>query len=588
MCPKSRPRFQRLLGQLGSRPQGESDMSEPIPESNKKTFAQKRLLKVRKSSTRRFRVSLQPISSSGKEDYVALSYCWGGDQPNKTTLATLQSHAQDMQWESLPRSIQDAVRVTLGLGFKWLWVDSLCIVQDDVEEMAQQIALMPRIYSEATLTIVASKAARATDGFLDDIDPLSGAGVAFKLSFSLAHPHLARGTVYALNLPLGGVCETPDPTDNRGWTFQERFLSSRLLEFRARQVRLICPRSYDPVYKHPKVLEDGWEVADHRLLAEFSDMTVAGCQEMDHHPRNSNSTQLGCHTYEEHWGRQFYNMAESYTSRKLSNPQDRILAISGVAEVFRQALSDEYLVGIWKRSLPFGLLWGINLNSRQSRPTHYQAPSWSWAAVNGDVHFEKLSRASDLPYLLQPSLKIQAHISVVEESAPCGAVRPGSSISGVGMIAAALWDGDLDLYEPREENMSHDRQEDDIRMRFAQIIPDACEKEFDGQHTSSRSEGGRRKLLAVHLLEIAYKDDSIDSDREISVGLVLRAEENSLPTLRGPHDRAYHHSVSVSRYSRLGLYACNWRLFSNYSEDEQRLSTKNFMSTFREEAFEIV
>lgn len=110
------------------------------------------------------------ISTSGITStfnpYVALSYCWGGDQPHKTTRESLAKHDGTLDLYRLPATIQDACKVTHGLGFSYLWVDSLCIVQDDENEKQKEIANMELIYSNATVTISASRASSCTNGFL--------------------------------------------------------------------------------------------------------------------------------------------------------------------------------------------------------------------------------------------------------------------------------------------------------------------------------------------------------------------------------------------------------------------------------------
>jgi len=90
------------------------------------------------------------ISSPGERArYVALSYCWGGTQKVVTTLRTLSEHINTISLEILPRTIRDAIQVTKQLGIRFLWVDSLCIVQDDGVDKDKEIKLMGGIYKNA-------------------------------------------------------------------------------------------------------------------------------------------------------------------------------------------------------------------------------------------------------------------------------------------------------------------------------------------------------------------------------------------------------------------------------------------------------
>lgn len=591
----------------------------------------KRLLEVERiyPTDDKFCVRLQNCSSSSKKNYVALSYCWGGPQANKTTLATLESNTKSIQWEEIPASIQDAVRVTVGLGFKWLWVDSLCIVQDDQEEMAQQIALMPKIYSEASLTIIASKAAKATDGFLGNMDfPGSGEDIAFKIpcvgrSDSLSE-RPARGAVYAFDANQDSIwwkrwkAMDLEPLEKRGWTFQEHWLSSRILEFRTSQVRLTCfnSLSYD-ISGYPKYFRDGWDWRARRM--DWDVQTTRDNGELYKTSSEAKGTRMYQWTgecaridstgYER--SAQFYRMVEAYTERELSNSQDRILAISGVAEVFRQALSDEYLAGIWKESLPLGLLWRVGSEwglreavvsgKPQSRPAQYQAPSWSWAAINSQVSFWDASQVqmgsrhlSEWDWILA---KVEARITLVENSAPCGAVHRNSRLTGVGKITTAWWDGDSDLYEPQAGHPTvHSRLNSSpmVRIQGARVYPDAIEKEFEtrGLENDDATRGEARNLIPVHLLEIAYRRSRTTDPDFVIHGLVLRAEEDSSPG--GDDSTARHCSGTVSRYSRLGIFRY-YKLHPDDTDaesqdvyDKDRLAAERFLITFRKEAFEMV
>lgn len=83
--------------------------------------------------------------------YVALSYCWGGKHGSITTKETLESHIQELPLEKLSKTIVDAITITRGLGIRYLWVDALCIVQDNLDDMISQINAMGSIYQNATL-----------------------------------------------------------------------------------------------------------------------------------------------------------------------------------------------------------------------------------------------------------------------------------------------------------------------------------------------------------------------------------------------------------------------------------------------------
>ncbi|KAK1952066.1 HET-domain-containing protein, partial [Colletotrichum sublineola] len=239
--------------------------------------------------------------------FAALSYCWGGNQTVKCETSTLAEFTQDIPFEKLPRTIQDAVEVCSQLGVQYIWVDALCIIQNEGnDEKILEIAKMPYIYGQASFTIMASRAETAWEGFLQDREPFTN-------------------------------CTGHEPIDERGWTFQERLLSLRIVEFGSRQTRWSCQ---EPI-----------------------------------------SSITGNDTNPSPWGA----LVDIYTSRTLSFNTDRALAMSGVAERFAVLTGDEYAAGLWKGSIRDELLWRVEQDERRNRSAVYQGPSWSWFAVNSRV-----------------------------------------------------------------------------------------------------------------------------------------------------------------------------------------------------------
>jgi len=97
-------------------------------------------------------------SSNIQGQYVALSHRWPVDPSKhfKTTKVSIDDHRQQIAFEDLPRTFQDAVTVTRNLGLRYLWIDSLCIIQDDSDDWNEQSMVMGKIYNESTITIMAA------------------------------------------------------------------------------------------------------------------------------------------------------------------------------------------------------------------------------------------------------------------------------------------------------------------------------------------------------------------------------------------------------------------------------------------------
>jgi hypothetical protein len=101
-------------------------------------------------------------------EYAALSYCWGGVEFLRTTLTNYSSLAENIEWSGLPNVFKDAIKVAYLLDLRYIWIDSVCIIQDSDDDWAQESALMAEVYSNASLTIAATSSPNANIGFLDE------------------------------------------------------------------------------------------------------------------------------------------------------------------------------------------------------------------------------------------------------------------------------------------------------------------------------------------------------------------------------------------------------------------------------------
>lgn len=98
--------------------------------------------------------------------YAALSHCWGALATFTTTISNLATHQDNIDFMYLPRSFQDAVTVTRIMGLEYLWIDSLCIIQDSEDDWAAESARMGQVFQNATFTIAADSAKNSHEGFL--------------------------------------------------------------------------------------------------------------------------------------------------------------------------------------------------------------------------------------------------------------------------------------------------------------------------------------------------------------------------------------------------------------------------------------
>ncbi|EFX01376.1 tol-like protein [Grosmannia clavigera kw1407] len=390
--------------------------------------------------------------------YVALSYCWGGEQELKTTAAVLPRFKESLPaFAKLPATIQDAVRVTHELGLRHLFVDAFCIVQDDGDDMQQQIAQMPAIYSEAVVTVIASRAASVADGFLQkrpsslpDTDE-ERYEAAFQLPMRCAGGDL--DSVVLLRLAYKGL--TTDPIYTRAWTMQEQLLATRIIAYNHNHTRWGCWSAHTPT--------DGWIQA-----GGGDDFVQAWEPAVFRAPSLSSGPPVrpDVETVRYGWRR----LVMQYTSRSLSFPGDKLPAIAAAAVRVGEALrQDDYVAGLWKSSLIHDLFWKTVQTTRQVRPREFRAPSWSWAAVDGEIDY--FARIVDLKSATVEVL--DCRVEPAHQMLPYGAVKGGCLVVRGRLRRVVL------QLEATDRNFFHATEPD--REGLEAMLPvsfDAIEPEF--------------------------------------------------------------------------------------------------------------
>jgi len=311
--------------------------------------------------------------------YVALSYCWGGNQKIITTSQTLATNIIGIPKANLDATIQDAILITRKLGHHYLWVDSLCIIQDDEEDRGREIAVMDEIYGNATLTIAASSAKSAREGFLG---PSKASTLETRHKFPLRLPDGQMGFITAIaEKMIRG--ETGWPLDSRAWALSEFILSRRILMFGDGDVRYQCRKQdYEAVVPSPLK----YDVHIPRIPKRYDDLR--GFLKV-----------------------KWYDLIEDYTRRALTDEKDRLIAISSVVKQIQGRMLhgnpdreiEEYFAGLWKSGLAGDLLWyrrePLSLPFESSNPNHgpptaAAIPTFSWASLGSNVNFLGVLTAS--------------------------------------------------------------------------------------------------------------------------------------------------------------------------------------------------
>lgn len=184
-------------------------------------------------------VKIIKVPATMKERYISLSYCWGAEAQKLMNLEkTRERLLTGIRTEALDCSIRDAILVTRELGFKYLWVDALCILQDDNEAKAKEISRMAQIYGCSTFTIYASRASSVQESFLAerkpagwDLDEKYRQQVVFQFKAKLENEEVQETNIILIP-ELSAAEETQvEPLQKRAWTLQEFVLPTRRLSF---------------------------------------------------------------------------------------------------------------------------------------------------------------------------------------------------------------------------------------------------------------------------------------------------------------------------------------------------------------------
>ncbi|KAL8369579.1 hypothetical protein RB595_000079 [Gaeumannomyces hyphopodioides] len=327
-----------------------------------------------------------------KGHWVALSHCWGGKVDNVTVKANLDAKKRAMPLDELPPSFRDAVIITRQLGMQYLWIDALCIIQDSMDvDWPKEAAKMGHYYTHSIMTVSATNAENSTQGILQRREPLFEPVKLWLRSETLGW----EGDVYLREDDNTNAARSESPyfLDNRGWCLQEKCLPPRTLTYSKLGLKWECLKLTEGEWEHTG---SGIACIDKVLIRTFLAKTLEGRKNTvpaSLHPTGNRYTGVGA-------SGNWTDLMQEYSRRHLSYPSDKLAAVSGLASLFAQALpGDEYLAGLWRSGLLHGLSWTVprlngQLEPALPRPAGYRAPSWSWASVDGPVHYRTVQTAS--------------------------------------------------------------------------------------------------------------------------------------------------------------------------------------------------
>lgn len=285
---------------------------------------------------------------------MTLSHKWGTSEDFRLTNLNLTDLTNLIAWDDIPKVYQQSIEVTRRLGIEYIWIDSLCIIQDDTEDWNREAGKMKAVYGNSYLNIAAVQAVDS-HGSLFASSRLGTEYPAYSIpqdsSIRIrAQPHLNHryfGSNY--------YQASPHPLLQRGWVLQERILSPRVVYYDAEELKWECQAANDCQCGGMAVISN-FKQDYHRFLADHD-------------------TPL---TY------MWMRISEKYSGLEFTYRSDRLVALAGVAEQGVQSgKGGRYLAGHWERGLAHQLCWEVH--STYKRPETHLAPSWSWLSVFGLV-----------------------------------------------------------------------------------------------------------------------------------------------------------------------------------------------------------
>ncbi|KAH8880782.1 HET-domain-containing protein [Thozetella sp. PMI_491] len=329
-------------------------------------------------------IAIREGISHGETKYIALSYCWGTSQPLRTLSSNLDLYKTRIFWCDLPPLFQDVAAIARALGVQYIWIDSLCIVQEDERDWSCESAQMASYYGNAWLTI----AAGATAGTHLSCFPRQR-----KEPVSIPHESLV-------------------PLFSRAWAYQERLISRRILHLGPEEMVWECSSEH---LCECGMTPDIWNGRPEEGIP---------CFRSSHH-----DALVGGRAKQGYWD----ILVGMYLIRRLTFDSDRLKAIMGLAKQLKRSEGvrptlGNYVLGLWSEALPLSLLWSA-ISPAEARNPGF--PSWSWASIKGTWLYEQPPPTST--FTTQATVIKPQEIWDVED---CGNSTPHSlTVSGLAWRA---------------------------------------------------------------------------------------------------------------------------------------------------------
>ncbi|KAI2471713.1 heterokaryon incompatibility protein-domain-containing protein [Annulohypoxylon bovei var. microspora] len=352
-----------------------------------------------------------------RSSYIALSHCWQFSQPLKMTNDRLNRMGTSIHLDELSPTLRDAVRVARWLGIQYLWIDSLCIIQDDRKDWEEQSVQMGNIYRQSYFTIAAH---------VDVNNPFLAQGCFLERKHFRELAHQDDSGLSCSTLVRGDFTHDEEPVSSftltgRGWCYQERLLASRIIHFRPGEISFECfsgttceceallPQGRLPWGRNPyKTVKEGF--SEYATIVE---------------PYEGSSSDMDDSLNPRKAWIAWRDIVSNYATTDFTFKTDRLPALASVASRMPKRAFGSYLAGLWTGELISELLWRRSFNVRRFRNKPYVAPSFSWASGSGPLTWWSPCQQPGESDLLVLAKILEADCEL-ETSEAFGQVRDGS------------------------------------------------------------------------------------------------------------------------------------------------------------------
>ncbi|KAI1461449.1 heterokaryon incompatibility protein-domain-containing protein [Annulohypoxylon moriforme] len=350
---------------------------------------------------------------------------------HRLTRHTMKQFQEKIPFDDLPANFRDAIIVTRELGIRYIWIDSLCILQDSTEDWDAEAKNMGRYYSYSTLTILAQTSEGSTQGFLKP--------PVVPKKFNPVKLHIDSGDnderqVTVEWLPYGRedllMLRRESVLAKRGWTLQEDLLSPRKLHYGKHQIQWKCCETMKSAEDVPS--QDPRQSFHMYLPLEFNVLSSVLQGGLLPKPQRRPVDIEEMLT-------EYYDLLKLYSMRAFEMKKDRLPAFSGLAQRIHKYLEGDYIAGLWSCDFQRNLDWNTRRDHanfdfdfdyeyercglRTPKIVHENCPpSWSWAAANQPISFHRFPTNPYDPYGLE---LLDYRMSYSDPSNPYGIVKAG-------------------------------------------------------------------------------------------------------------------------------------------------------------------